>query len=231
MACITWCLHAAHRVTLTQLPTVSLHSMPAHLSALLCGAIGQTLMGSLALTGQLPWTDPRPTHCQCCRREDLTVCFCVISEWLFVVDAVGMAEASACQRATNQGSADQRHVHCIVLQCKPSSHVSPATAAAASVSHKLGKGDLLICHHCSSSSTHLQIWCLRSAMTDGFGRHNLLTLCIQKCVHLPCYLVLALGLPVIGMLLLLLLLQRVISSCNTSSSTTNCLHSFASRHA
>ena len=131
---------------LTQLPTVSLHPMLAHLSTLLCGTIGQTLMGRLALTGQLPWTNPKPSRCQYCKREDLPVCFCVISKWMFVVDAVGMAEASACQRATNKGSADQCHVHCLVLQCKPSSHIPPATAAAASISHKLGKGDLLICY-------------------------------------------------------------------------------------
>jgi len=43
----------------------------------------------------LPWTDPKPSHCQYCMRQDLTVYF-MISKWLFVVDAVGMAEASAC---------------------------------------------------------------------------------------------------------------------------------------
>ncbi len=67
-------------------------------------------------------------------------------------------------------------------------------------------------------------------MTVAFGRHNLLTLCIQKCTQLPCYLALALNLPVLGMLLLLLLLllllqQRVVSSHKTPSCNTSCVHS------
>ena len=53
-------------------------------------------LGRLALSGQLLWTHPQPSRCQFCMHGDLTAWFWVISKWSFVVDAVGMAEASAC---------------------------------------------------------------------------------------------------------------------------------------
>ena len=108
--------------------------------------------------------------------------------------------------------------------------ISSSAIMAASNQHicRLNVVRPFLLQHCSSKRYICRLDVTRSTMTDAFGLHNLLTLCIQKCTHLHCYLAIALNLPVIGvltLLLLLLLLQRVVSSHKTPSCNTSCVHS------